>query len=104
MLNALVRWFTDFEMQMNAVERIGHYTTMQTEKDLLEVFPEEENSIELSEDLFEWPRKGSIDFEHFEARYQPEMEPVLKDVTCHIEGAWKVGIVGRTGAGKVNCQ
>ena len=33
-------------------------------------------------------------------RYDPNDEPVLIDLNLQIESSWKVGIVGRTGAGK----
>ena len=33
-------------------------------------------------------------------RYRPELEPVLKHLNLHIDPGEKVGVVGRTGAGK----
>ena len=33
-------------------------------------------------------------------RYRPELDPALKDVTFSVKGGERVGVVGRTGAGK----
>lgn len=48
----------------------------------------------------EWPRNGEITFEDVEMRYRPNTELVLKKLSFNIKGGEKVGIVGRTGAGK----
>ena len=47
-----------------------------------------------------WPKSGSVSFEDVDLRYRPDTELVLKDLTFTVEGGHKVGIVGRTGAGK----
>ena len=47
-----------------------------------------------------WPTKGSIEFKDVELRYRPNTDLVLKGLSLVIEGGSKVGIVGRTGAGK----
>ncbi|XP_050071798.1 ATP-binding cassette sub-family C member 4-like [Anopheles maculipalpis] len=48
----------------------------------------------------EWPQKGSIEFRNVSFRYADNDLPVLHDLTFTIEPQQKVGIVGRTGAGK----
>jgi ABC-type multidrug transport system fused ATPase/permease subunit len=47
-----------------------------------------------------WPERGNIIFEDVEMRYRPDCDLVLKGVAFDIKGGEKVGIVGRTGAGK----
>nr|CAD7590285.1 unnamed protein product [Timema genevievae] len=47
-----------------------------------------------------WPPKGEIQFINTNMRYSSCDPPVLRELTFNIEPAWKVGIVGRTGAGK----
>lgn len=51
-----------------------------------------------------WPQRGSIVYENVSLAYDGTGdEPptvVLKNLTFHIAGGEKVGIVGRTGAGK----
>ncbi|GFN81567.1 canalicular multispecific organic anion transporter 1 [Plakobranchus ocellatus] len=48
----------------------------------------------------DWPQKGDIIFHTYSTRYRPDLDLVLKNVSCHIEDGEKIGIVGRTGAGK----
>ena len=47
-----------------------------------------------------WPQKGGIEIENVEARYREKTELVLKKLNLKIEGGSKIGVVGRTGAGK----
>ncbi|XP_065205458.1 multidrug resistance-associated protein 1-like [Planococcus citri] len=47
-----------------------------------------------------WPSKGEIDFQDFKVRYREGLELALKGITFSVQDGQKVGIVGRTGAGK----
>lgn len=47
-----------------------------------------------------WPAEGSVEFIDYTTRYRAELEPVLRNISFKIEPRQKVGIVGRTGAGK----
>ena len=47
-----------------------------------------------------WPTDGAIEFKDVELRYRPTTELVLKGLTLKIEPGYKIGVVGRTGAGK----
>jgi ABC-type multidrug transport system fused ATPase/permease subunit len=47
-----------------------------------------------------WPQSGAIKFCDFETKYRPDLEPVLSNISLDIQPAEKIGIVGRTGAGK----
>ena len=48
----------------------------------------------------DWPNKPSIEFKDVELRYRPETPLVLKGLDFKIQPGEKVGVVGRTGAGK----
>lgn len=53
-----------------------------------------------TEDGSEWPAKGEIEFKNVDLRYRPEKELVLKGLSFKIQAGEKVGVIGRTGAGK----
>ena len=48
----------------------------------------------------EWPQEGRVEFSDIELRYAPEEKDVLRNLSFKTEPREKVGIVGRTGAGK----
>lgn len=48
----------------------------------------------------DWPSKGKINFNGYSTRYRDGLELVLKEISFEIKGGHRVGVVGRTGAGK----
>lgn len=48
----------------------------------------------------EWVSHGKIEFINYSAKYRPDTATVLRDLTITFEAGEKIGIVGRTGAGK----
>ncbi|KAI2623116.1 P-loop containing nucleoside triphosphate hydrolase protein [Hypoxylon sp. NC1633] len=87
----LVRLYAMNEQNMNSVERVKEY---------LDVEQEAEAINEKNRPAEDWPAHGAVEFVGYSTRYRKELDPVLKDVTFKIEPREKVGIVGRTGAGK----
>lgn len=90
MLQFTVRQLAEVENGMNAVERLLYYGTQ-----LEEEAPEHTIDIKPS-----WPEKGEIIFDNVEMRYRANLPLVLKGMTMHVRGGERIGIVGRTGAGK----
>ncbi|KAI6366360.1 ABC transporter 7 [Pyricularia grisea] len=87
----LVRLYSINEQNMNAVERIKEY---------LEVEQEAAPICENNRPPQNWPAQGSVEFINYTTSYRKELDPVLRNVTFKISPQEKVGIVGRTGAGK----
>lgn len=87
----LVRFTSDVEMNIVAVERMKEYSHCVQEA------PWE---VPLWKPPRCWPVAGQIEFDGYKARYRPGLDLVLKNVSCKIKAGEKVGIVGRTGAGK----
>jgi ABC-type multidrug transport system fused ATPase/permease subunit len=90
MTNALCLASTT-ENSFNVVDRMGNYT---------DVTPEAPLVIEDERPPPGWPSAGVIEFKNVVMRYRPELPPVLHGLSVKIRSMEKVGIVGRTGAGK----
>lgn len=97
-LTGMVQWgmrqSAELENMMTAVERVVEYQT---------VDPEKERTAEPEKPIpVDWLKNGKIEFRDVVQRYEPnpEAKPVLKDLNFTIEAKEKIGIVGRTGAGK----
>lgn len=90
-LNFLVRMCSEIEANIVSVERIKEYIEEDHEApwDVKQCTPPKS-----------WPENGCIVFSNYQTRYRPGLELVLKGITCTINPGEKVGIVGRTGAGK----
>ncbi|KAG6526453.1 hypothetical protein ZIOFF_016438 [Zingiber officinale] len=91
LLTAVLRLASLAENSLNAVERVGTYIELPSEAPPV---------IENSRPPPGWPSAGTIRFQEVVLRYRPELPPVLHGISFKIEGSEKVGIVGRTGAGK----
>ncbi|XP_041672661.1 multidrug resistance-associated protein 1 isoform X2 [Cheilinus undulatus] len=90
-LTWLVRMSSDVETNIVAVERVKEYSD--TEK-------EAEWKLDSSSLPAGWPTQGCIDIRGFSLKYRDDLEPAIRNITINIQGGEKVGIVGRTGAGK----
>ncbi|KAF9193209.1 hypothetical protein BGZ51_003958 [Haplosporangium sp. Z 767] len=90
-LNWLVRQYTEVETNIVAVERLQEYVDLK---------PEAPEIIDDHRPPLDWPAQGSLDFVDYETRYRPGLELVLKGVNCSIRPHERIGICGRTGAGK----
>ena len=87
-----VRYSADLESYMTSVERILEYSLIKPEAPL-----ESEVDKKLPQD---WPQTGEIEFKDVSLQYNESPQPVLKGINCLLSGGEKVGVVGRTGAGK----
>jgi len=78
---------------MNSTERIYHYGNE---------LPSEEThgSSNVQSPPSTWPEHGEIKFEQAEMRYRPGLPLVLKGMELHVKGGERIGVIGRTGAGK----
>jgi len=86
-----VRLYSANEQNMNSVERVKEY---------LDVDQEAPSVIPANRPPSNWPSKGSVEFINYSTRYRSDFDLVLKNLTFKIQPGEKVGVVGRTGAGK----
>jgi ATP-binding cassette, subfamily C (CFTR/MRP), member 1 len=90
MLQMTVRQAADVNNNMNSVERIDYYG-----KDIEQEAPA--HTIDIPEG---WPSKGEVIFQDAHLRYRPGLPYALQQFNLHIQPGERIGIVGRTGAGK----
>ncbi|EIN03766.1 ABC protein [Punctularia strigosozonata HHB-11173 SS5] len=90
----VTRQSAEVENYMNSVERVVGYSR----SDLIEQeAPHEKPDVKPPP---EWPTEGSIEFKDIRMSYRKGLPDVLKGITMKINGGEKIGVVGRTGAGK----
>lgn len=77
---------------MTSVERINEYANMKPEPPL--------ESIPKNRPAERWPQNGAVRFNGLSMKYSANSDCVLRDLTFSIQPKEKIGIVGRTGAGK----
>ncbi|KAF7312081.1 ABC protein [Mycena indigotica] len=91
----VTRQTAELENYMNSVERVAHYSR----KDLI---PQEASyeSDQEHKPSPEWPSHGAIQFKNVEMSYRQGLPKVLHGISMNIHAGEKIGVVGRTGAGK----
>lgn len=87
-----IRQFAELENQMISVERVLEYAKLKSEPPLTTEFKYRPFSG--------WPDKGTVEFKGVNLRYSEDGDLILKDLNVLIRPQEKIGIVGRTGAGK----
>ncbi|XP_057325982.1 multidrug resistance-associated protein 1 isoform X4 [Microplitis mediator] len=90
-LNWLVRMTSDVETNIVAVERIKEYgeTPQEAAWEIPSTAPPKD-----------WPSEGCVEFRDYKVRYREGLDLVLNGISFAVNGGEKIGIVGRTGAGK----
>ncbi|KAL2337305.1 hypothetical protein Fmac_011751 [Flemingia macrophylla] len=91
LLSGVLRQASRAENSLNSVERVDTYINLETEAPSV---------IETNRPPPGWPTSGSIEFEDVVLRYRPELPPVLHGLSFTVPPTEKIGVVGRTGAGK----
>ncbi|WVR09429.1 hypothetical protein IAU60_006496 [Kwoniella sp. DSM 27419] len=88
----LVRQVAEVENDMVGAERIMHYAN--------EIEQEAPHEIKEMKPPAEWPQGGKIEFTDVKMRYRADLPDVLKGLSISVGANEKIGVVGRTGAGK----
>ncbi|KAF2881312.1 hypothetical protein ILUMI_24868, partial [Ignelater luminosus] len=89
LLQWAVRQWAEFENEMTSTERVLEYSKIESEE-------------KSGDRLNSWPSSGRIVYTDVSLRYSSTSEKVLKNVSFEVLPKQKIGIVGRTGAGKTS--
>ncbi|KAL2282719.1 hypothetical protein FJTKL_10350 [Diaporthe vaccinii] len=90
-LNWIVRQTVEVETNIVSVERVLEYARLPSEAP--EINPQKRPPAA-------WPASGTISFNNYSTRYREGLDLVLKNIKLDIKSHEKIGVVGRTGAGK----
>ncbi|KAJ2745284.1 hypothetical protein GGI20_002307 [Coemansia sp. BCRC 34301] len=90
-INWMLRMEGDLENSLCDYVRVQEYE---------QLTPEAPDVIEDHRPARLWPEQGLVEFRNYSTRYREGLDLVLKDVSFSVKPREKVGIVGRTGAGK----
>ncbi|KAF7549319.1 hypothetical protein G7Z17_g6483 [Cylindrodendrum hubeiense] len=83
-----IRNYANMELNMNSTERVVEYTELETE------------SLGGEKPPAAWPSSGTMEVKDLEVAYAPDLPPVLRGISFKVNNNERVGVVGRTGAGK----
>ena len=90
-LNWIVRQTVEVETNIVSVERVLEYARLPSEAP---------DRISKHRPKISWPASGAVNFNGYSARYRSGLDLVLKNINLNIKSHEKIGVVGRTGAGK----
>lgn len=91
----MIRQSAEIENNMNSVERMLHYAHNIEQEPAHDV-----DTLDGDLKATAWPTAGHVQFQALTLSHRSNLQPALRNVTLDIEPGEKVGIVGRTGAGK----
>lgn len=92
LLTLVIQNFTQLENEMNSVERLCEFA--------FDIPQERPFDIKETSPPPEWPSEGHITIKDVSLCYRPGLPNALKHISLDIKGNEKIGICGRTGAGK----
>ncbi|ODV71463.1 P-loop containing nucleoside triphosphate hydrolase protein, partial [Cyberlindnera jadinii NRRL Y-1542] len=92
LMSSTMRAYTSVENEMNSVERLCFYAN--------DLEQEQPYRINETRPRPSWPEHGAIEFQNVSMRYRYGSPLVLRNLSISFKGGEKIGICGRTGAGK----
>ncbi|KAL7741129.1 hypothetical protein ACLKA6_018157 [Drosophila palustris] len=89
-LDGLLHAVAETEQELVAVERVDQYLQLEPEQ----------NADGSADPPFGWPTQGVLSFKQVQLSYREHLSPALRGISFETEAFERIGIVGRTGAGK----
>ncbi|KAJ2772084.1 hypothetical protein IWQ57_001920, partial [Coemansia nantahalensis] len=94
------RGWSELQNNMNAVERLDHYATALPQEPSRTQQEAGGKAVSVRTATRAWPERGTIIIRGLSMRYRPGLPLALSDVNMEVYSGERVGIIGRSGAGK----
>lgn len=99
-IQLVVRQLADVQTSMVSMERLYEYTNLPTESGSKDSTPNDAKDVKEIQVPADWPTTGKFFIRSLTLSYAPSAAPALHDLSLTVRSSEKIGIVGRTGAGK----
>ena len=104
-VNGLLNRVSSHENNLISLERCTYFMNIRPEVgyrglDILESALRRKKNVKINTSKLSWPKNGNLVIKNLSVKYRKGLPYVLKKINLNIESGTKVGIVGRTGAGK----
>lgn len=104
-INQLLDTISNHENRLVSLERCTYFMKVKPEEgykglEILEKAMRKKKKVRIDIQKFNWPENGNLQIKNLSIRYRSDLPYVIKKMNLNIESGTKVGIVGRTGAGK----
>lgn len=104
-INQTLDTVSNHENRLISLERCCYFMEVEPEQgykglSILENAMRKGKNIDIDTSKLKWPHNGNLKIENLNIRYRKDLPYVIKNLSLDIKQGTKVGIVGRTGAGK----
>ena len=104
-VNSLLSNYSEHENKLVSLERCTYFMNVKPEigykgLNLLEKALKAGNEIKVDTSKLTWPSSGQLVINNLSLRYRKDLPYVIRNLDLIVDSGTKVGIVGRTGAGK----
>lgn len=104
-INQILDTVSNHENRLVSLERCTYFMNIKAEEgyrglNILEKALRAKKSIGIDMKKLSWPQNGDLEIKNLSIRYRKDLDYVVKNLSLSIKSGTKIGIVGRTGAGK----
>ena len=104
-IRSLLSAYSETEAKLISLERCSYFMEVKPEEgykglELLESALRRNKDVNIDVKSLSWPTRGKVEIKNLSVKYRENLPNVLRDINLTIKPGTKVGIVGRTGAGK----
>ena len=99
LFSASIKWAGEMHNYMISTQKIFDYTQLESEDETYKK-TDEQLIVTNKTEKGAWPYEGMIKFDNVSMKYREYLQPAINGLSFVVQPGMKVGVVGRTGAGK----